>query len=192
MRNLFAGIALGVCLSSAFATGEDLQNCLYKNGMRMDHRVCDSLRKRDARDAVQNARQQQLRAEDQARYAQRQEDEALRKAAAAEKAAEDKRRWDEERAVKQAATDKYLADQRREEERQEASARQVEATRKKVCGADYSNPQIGMSIERAKSCVAPLKLIGQVNRADGVVSTYRHGGLYMHVMDGKVVSWNGR
>lgn len=74
-----------------------------------------------------------------------------------------------------------------EKERQERIAA-AKAKREK-CGADYLKPRIGMAIERAKECVAPLRLDSQINRADGVLSTYTARGVYVHVMDGVIVSW---
>lgn len=57
------------------------------------------------------------------------------------------------------------------------------------CGDDYKNPQIGMLLARVKDCVAPVKLVSQINRADGVASLYQSGSLWLNVMQGKVVAW---
>ncbi len=58
------------------------------------------------------------------------------------------------------------------------------------CGTDYKNPTIGMRIERVQECVSPVKLVSQINRADGVVSTYRSGSLTVHTMSGRVMAWD--
>lgn len=65
----------------------------------------------------------------------------------------------------------------------------VTSAQKQQCGDDYKTPRIGMTIDRVKECVTSVKLTAQINRADGIVSTYQGGGAYFHVMDGRVVSW---
>ncbi|MFP5473081.1 MAG: hypothetical protein ACLGJD_05525 [Gammaproteobacteria bacterium] len=88
-----------------------------------------------------------------------------------------------------------------EEERQRAhaDARAEEAVRRRAaasksamqskCGDDYKAPRIGMNIDRVRECVTSVRLTSQINRADGIVSTYEGGGAYFHVMDGRVVAW---
>lgn len=84
--------------------------------------------------------------------------------------------------------------EREDDERTEIQAkkrRDVEtADLKKRCGIDYKTPAIGMRIERVQECVAPVKLISQINRSDGVVSTYRAGQITVHVMSGRVMAWD--
>ncbi len=46
-----------------------------------------------------------------------------------------------------------------------------------------------MSVDRVKECVTPVKMTSQINRADGIVSTYQGGGAYFHVMEGRVIAW---
>lgn len=82
------------------------------------------------------------------------------------------------------------ADERRERElqrREEAAAAKAKAT----CGQDYKAPSIGMSVDRLRQCVSTsLKVAGQVNRADGIVTTYTtNSGAFFHVMRGKVIAW---
>ncbi|EGI75896.1 hypothetical protein [Hylemonella gracilis] len=101
--------------------------------------------------------------------------------------AEEKRRAEfaERQAALQAAQE-----QRRQELQAQRLANEKETdARQKECGGDYGTPRVGMSLERAKYCVGDLRLKGQVNRSDGVVSTYWAGKVYLHVMNGKVVSW---
>lgn len=61
--------------------------------------------------------------------------------------------------------------------------------RKKVCGSDFGTPHIGMTLERAQQCVGNFKLNGQINRVDGIISTYWAGNLYANVINGKIVAW---
>jgi hypothetical protein len=74
---------------------------------------------------------------------------------------------------------------------EEERHRKRESARRSACGADYQTPQIGMTIDRVTQCVAKLTKIAQLNRADGVVTTYRTGsGAVFHAMDGRVVAWS--
>lgn len=76
-------------------------------------------------------------------------------------------------------------------ERAAQKKRDAETADLKVrCGADYKSPSIGMRIERVQECVSPVKLVSQLNRADGVVSTYRSGTLTVHAMSGRVMAWD--
>lgn len=76
------------------------------------------------------------------------------------------------------------------EEREEAARNKAEAVRRAACGGDYKAPRVGMSIERVRQCVAPLKVAGQINRKDGVVTTFvTSSGAYFHAMDGLVIAW---
>lgn len=86
-----------------------------------------------------------------------------------------------------------LAAARREREQAHAERQEAKKTSalKAQCGVDYKNPTIGMPIERVRQCVASsLTVAGQVNRADGVVTTYTtSSGAFFHVMKGRVVAW---
>jgi len=73
-----------------------------------------------------------------------------------------------------------------------AEAGRQDRVRRQVCGADYANPQVGMTVARVRSCVGDLVLQGQMNRKDGVASVYRSGRLQLVVMEGKVVAWERR
>lgn len=79
----------------------------------------------------------------------------------------------------------------RAEDVAERKVQQAAAIVKTRCGADYKAPRIGMSIARAQECVTPMQVTGQINRADGIVTTYRGGGgSYFHAMNGVIVSWS--
>lgn len=61
---------------------------------------------------------------------------------------------------------------------------------KAKCGEDYKKPRIGMTLDRVRECVSTsFKESGQTNTDQGVVTTYRAPGGYLHVIDGKVVQW---
>ena len=99
----------------------------------------------------------------------------------AERAAADARRAEESRA--------YWAKERANKEAEAKAEAVATAALKAKCGADYKKPKIGMPIGRVQECVVPVKMTGQLNRADGVVSTYEGGDAYFHVMEGRVISW---
>ena len=92
-------------------------------------------------------------------------------------------------AAEQERINKEMEAERVASEKAQAAFSAKLAARKKECGADFETPRIGMTLERAKHCVGSLKLKGQINRPDGVVSTYWAGNIYVHVMSGKIVSW---
>lgn len=92
------------------------------------------------------------------------------------------RYWEQEGQAK-------LAKLNRQAEADEREAQRQDKVRRKVCGADYAKPAIGMHIERLRSCVGDLTLVSQVNRADGVASVYSAGRLQLVVIGGKVAAW---
>lgn len=66
----------------------------------------------------------------------------------------------------------------------------AESIQRAKCGGDYKTPRIGMTMDRVRECVSTsFKLIGQTNTEQGIVTTYRAPGGYLHVIDGKVVQW---
>lgn len=94
---------------------------------------------------------------------------------------------------------KELARQKQIEE--EAAKRQAERDAaekeriKKVnslkaeCGEDYRRVRVGMQFSRVEKCVGNFHLTSQINRVDGILSTYENKSGFVHVMDGLVVSW---
>jgi hypothetical protein len=94
-----------------------------------------------------------------------------------------------EQATATAAQEKEDAKLRAVADRADRTAQKKQDVLKAKCGDDYKNPQIGMTLARVKECVAPVKLVSQVNRADGVASMYQYGALWLNVMQGHVVAW---
>lgn len=82
-------------------------------------------------------------------------------------------------------TEKYKAEARAAE----AAYNKKEDALKKECGDDYKKVRVGMAFSRIQKCVGKFKLTSQINRADGIVSTYENPKGYVHVIDGMVVSW---
>jgi hypothetical protein len=89
--------------------------------------------------------------------------------------------------------EQFEQQQREEDARERASARAAAAEESRIkamCGDDYRTPNVGMTLSRLQQCVGKPILRGQLNRADGIVSTYTIGRTVLHVMEGKVISWN--
>lgn len=189
MKNTLLAGLLALCVAPALAAGEDLENCRYANGISIDPRVCAALRQVAARTAAQeasaDARLTTVRQRQEEQQEKQRAQEAERQAQADARAAE----WREKEAARKAemARQQAIADKR--EAAQEKAAAEKQAALKERCGRDYKNPTIGMSIDRAQECVARLRLTGQVNRTDGVVSIYEAGTLQAHVINGRIVAW---
>ena len=167
-------------------TDESLAQCKLANGKAIEADVCARWQ-RALETAISAERSQALR-EERHQYELNTVSEAFLKeqAAAAEKrereaaAAKDRARIDRER--QEQAEAEYKA-RRAEEDRQEAAL-------EKACGRDYNQPRVGMTAARADQCVGDLIMKSQINRRDGVVTTYLSGSYYLHVMAGKVVAWS--
>lgn len=120
----------------------------------------------------------------------------LRETERREKAEEQQRQSDlryqqylEERANRQATAEaEEAAEEKRERIAQKKRDAQI-SDQKARCGDDYKTPRIGMTVDRIRDCVAPVKLTSQINRADGVASVYVYGSLWANVMGGKVIAW---
>lgn len=125
------------------------------------------------REARHIAEQEQLEEQRRLRE-QREKEDAERQA----KSQEEQRQYERDREREE-----------REEQRQQAKLKADRAARMKQCGDDFGSPRIGMSLARAKECVGNFRLVSEVNRADGVVSTYRTGSMYIHVMGGRISAW---
>lgn len=190
MKKTIIYVLIG-CASIAHAAADyDLDACMFSNGRPMHPKTCESLRKRAEQEVVEQARrkerqelyQQELKVLQEKRQAEEQEKQRQREQQQAE--------WQARRDAEKALALKAQEDQRAWEVASEKAAANRTAERKTACGDDYKNLQIGMTVNQMQQCVAPFKLVGQLNRADGVVSTYRSGSVYAHVMSGRVVSWS--
>lgn len=193
-------LVASVCLvigSASFAEdsprSDDLENCLYKTGIRMDPRVCAALRRSEQRDMEIKKRQAEQLEESRRVY---EESRAASKAKELEENKERERIYAErsardqaERETQKKRDDAERAKEDRQERAQEKKQADIVNAKKQVCGDDYGAPKIGMTLGRAQQCVSKFRLTSQVNRADGVVSMYNGGGFYLHVMDGRIVAW---
>jgi membrane protein involved in colicin uptake len=189
MKKILLGLLLSAPIAGALAVDYDLQTCMFNNGLPMHPQSCESLRKRAAEQSLEQEKNKRRAAENRAIA------DKNREAAEAAQAIE-RARQDEERAAhKRKEAERIATFHREQDERDREYAAEIkaaeasEAKKKAACGTDYRNLQIGMQITRAQQCVASFKMTSQINRADGVISTYQSGRLYAHVMDGKIVSW---
>lgn len=106
--------------------------------------------------------------------------------------------WAADYAKRKAEDDARQAEYKRQSEandRRYAAAEKKAATevsvRKEKCGDDYKAPRVGMLIDRVRECVTTLKIEGQLNGPNGLVTTYRGGGgSVFHVIEGRVVGWS--
>lgn len=192
----------------------DLAECAAAN--RKDGRLdgagfakCLTERARVSREAEQSAARARLEA--------MREKAAKDKAAAAEKeraltddhkrrvqagVTADAERREKEEAARAARVDQ---NQRREAEYQanraqllremdaaKAEEQRAEDARRKKCGGDYGKIAVGMNFSRVQQCSGPFMAIGQINRGDGVVSTFENPWWFVHVMRGTVIAWTAR
>ena len=189
MKKLLIGLICSAPLAGAFAMDYDLQTCMFNNGLPMHQKSCESLKKRDAQNAEQARRynerqaanrlvQDEQRAQAEAKQQEVQREQKLKQA-----------EWKAEKDADHAMGLKAQQEQIQWEKATAKAASDRTAKQKSICGEDYRSPRVGMTLVRAKECVAEFKLKGQINRADGVVSTYMAGQTYLHVMDGQIVSW---
>lgn len=189
MKKILVAVAVAAALgapATATARGEDLVNCRWQNGMPLGQNVCASLRRAETEEREKKAREkEQLR--------QASEYEARRKEQ--EQAEKDRvlniiRERDEQEAQIRTKEEAEYAKYKQEEARREQRSADQTKVKKERCGTDYGSPRIGMTIERAQDCVGNFKLVSQLNRVDGVVSTYRAGRIHLHVMNGKIGAWD--
>jgi flagellar biosynthesis GTPase FlhF len=186
----FVAVALTFLVASAVRAQtnyHDTANCRWTDGRSMSEKDCEFFRKLKAADEAEEAAHQ---ARSQARLnKQREERQAQEQARSARLAAEKKER--EERFALEMEKAKVLQQQREQDEkvRETEQDRQIAILRTQ-CGSDLDRPAIGQTITRFQKCVGDVEQTGQINRKDGVVTTYEGSGYVVHVMGGKVVAWS--
>ncbi|WP_200227843.1 hypothetical protein [Rubrivivax gelatinosus] len=183
---LFAVALLSLGSTVEALAAPNLETCTFSNGRPIDRIECEAMRRYSAAEEEKKARDAEwLRGLNMAAEAERADRDRKRQ--------EDQARWTAERQAREAETAAEVARQEaadRAERAAEARAQaKAVAAKRAACGADYLAPRIGMPIDRALQCVGAFRLQGQINRADGVLSTYLGARRYLHVMDGRVVAW---
>lgn len=189
LKRSMAAALLATSSLAAEAMDENLQNCRHRNGISMPADECAvfqrAARETDAAAERSKAQLEEARAANAAWQKERDDKAAQSKAENDERARQEQFEMDARRKA-------YQAEREADDRRFEQSARQArvrEELLKSTCGTDYQNPKIGMSIDRALQCVGRYRLTAQINRADGVVTTYTGKAGYLHVMGGRIVSW---
>lgn len=162
--------------------------------IKLNNRNIDLLNKLLEDEVSLENEKRKLRAEEQAREQERLRQEHNRQLEEARKQREQEeadrlaKYVEEERArglIYKAEMEKIEA----EEHAAEVARKKKEAALKKECGDDYKKVHVGMPFSRVQKCIGTFTLTGQLNREDGVVSTYENKKGYVHVMEGVVVSW---
>lgn len=165
----------------------DLTNCT-EDGRPIAEQLCKGLRQAEASNQRVLARQ----AEDREALQRAKAAEAKLQADLAAQRESDEARWAAERA-KQAAEDaewkQKSAELQQSLKASEKQRDQLEAGARQTCGQDFGVPRVGMLLDRARTCLGSARLVGQVNRKDGVASVYTTGRVQLYVMEGKVVAW---
>lgn len=186
---LFAISHLAIA-GSCYASSLDLSTCTFANGVKVPDDECAVYRKLEEQKkalADQREKQRLEAVEAEARFQQERQQaaqEMRRKHEAALK------RQQEEFEKRQQEYEAQRAIEDREYEQAQRRARAAEAAAKANCGDDFKSPRVGMTIQRAKQCVGRFKMVAQINRADGVVTTYRGNAGTLHVMQGVVIAWS--
>lgn len=200
-KGFFAALAavLSIHVAPAMAATDDypanrryLQLCRYDDGTLIPQDECDVLRQGHAREVAARKQQQ---ADLQRAMQQIERERATAEAEANAKKSLDNARakveHDARRAAEREAMLRAEAQVRAHEQEEERAHRAAVTAAKTKCGADYKRPAIGMPIERVRQCVAEsIRVTGQLNRADGVVTTYTsNNGWFFQVMNGRIVAW---
>lgn len=171
-------ILLGSASCLASSDDIDLENCQWKTGLPLSPSTCEYLKSEEIRKKDENERMsQRIHAEIKAEALQAERREAQKKVDL-EKAAERKAQED---AIKKSYQDELMREELQEEKELQAQM--------KVCGKDYNNPKVGMTLARARKCVGDFALSAQVNRQDGIVSIYKGQGLFIRVLNERIISW---
>lgn len=169
----------------AHAAGEDLVNCKWKNGLDIEEKVCEALRRNAEADRVKQEEAEAAEKRWKAEQAQYQLEQEEKRRHAEEREAKWKLEFERSEAERKAAWAETLRTQA-ELDRQEQEAENRMLAK---CGRDYRRPSIGMSLSRAKQCMGGLRLVSELRHKAGVVSMYESDAHYINILGGKVVSW---
>jgi hypothetical protein len=188
-RHIIALASSVLLIGQASAMDEHLKNCRYKTGIKMPPDECEVFQRMERRneETAERARLQSEQSRAAGAAWQKERDD---------KAAQDKldyqARQKQEELELEERRRAYQAEREADDRRNEQADRKAQARTtalKSACGADYLAPRIGMPIDRALQCAGKYRVTAQLNRADGVITTYSGPGGYLHVMSGRVVSW---
>jgi hypothetical protein len=181
---------LAALATPALAVQPDLAACRWPNtGLVIPAVECQAMREYQAKQVKEQA-------EREARSRAAAEEDAQRRAAEAQQRAEQQARYRAEYEARRAREDQRAAEYRSATEKedaryaaQQAAQAKAAAAVRRQCGADHGVVRVGMPFARVKQCAGPFRVTAEVNRRDGVLTTYQGQGKYVHVMEGQVVGW---
>lgn len=174
--------------ASAWAEGEDLENCLYKNGVHIEFRVCELLKAEKAQDDLRIKRQADGAEELAALYKQREVDRIEYQAKKAQEQAiveEKEKKRIAEMAHQEAVNKRNREQMARDEEKEEA-------VKKRKCGKDYMALRVGMTLERIDQCYEEPAYVTDTVSKGSVVETYRGTFYFIYVQNGRVIGYTRR
>lgn len=177
-------------LGNSVANTLDLSTCTYPSGVTVPADECAVYRQLEERKqalAAQHERERQEAREKEVKL-QVERDKAALELRQRHEAALKQEREQSDKRLRQYEAQRAIEDKQYEQAQKRAQA--AEAAARATCGDDFKSPRVGMSLERAKQCVGKFKMVAQINRADGVVTTYRGNAGTLHVMQGVVVAWS--
>lgn len=174
-------LAVVLISSSAWASGEDLKNCLTRDGVRVDQNVCEVLRKEKLEEDAFQKRQAEYLEQTRLRQAERDAEKAERQAIIDE---ENRKRVAE--MAREDAENKRYRDQIARDEAKE------ESVKKSKCGKDFMALRVGMTLDRFKECHEALAYVTETVGKDGTVETYRSTFYLIDAKGGRIVSYTKR
>lgn len=168
---------------------EDLDNCKWRNGWPMSEKQCAEFREEVAQEDLKPTKQ--MDDERAALNKQREEDwiklnqaEQARKEQEKEHSKQIEHEWAENHA-REEAENKHAREQ---QERKEAKE---ETALKRKCGKNYHTLRIGMTLDNLEQCVGAIYITKTVSKG-GVIETYRTSFDWVHVQNGRVISYTER
>lgn len=173
-------LIVALIASNAWASGEDLENCLTKDGVHMDMNICEILRKEKLEDVAYQKRQIEYREQLNLKQAEREAEKAKQQAVIEEG---NKKRI--------AEMSRQEAENKRYREQMERDEAKAETAKKRKCGKDYNTLRIGMTLDNLEQCVGAVYMTKTVIKG-GAVETYRTAFDWVHVQNGRVVSYTER
>lgn len=190
MTTLLLFIAMTAHAQIQYYKRYNLEKCEDEYGRSISDKACDLLKSERQSDLEYDARRKiadQKSAEEKAEQdKQKLANEKLQREGAERRLEEHRRQVEKDKAH----LERWLAESADLERKEQAAQKKQTDTKKAACGTDYQSPKIGMTIARVKQCVATVRLVSQMNRADGVVTIYQGGGYTFSEMGGRVTYWS--
>jgi hypothetical protein len=184
-------LVMALISNNAMASGEDLENCRWKNGSAIDGNMCAMFRKNKAADDAAKQRQAEKEAENVCDFPIMVKGKLSYKTApcpkgefmaTCSKESIDDKGWSSGEIIPCPPGQRKTIDQIHREE---------ESVQKRKCGKDYMTIRIGMAIEQLEDCHGASYVTETVS-ASGVVETYRTVFDWVYVKNGRVIGYTKR